>query len=60
MMQVNGPDGNEQERRRLKQRVIRLEALLRALVDMEVDRYACASERNAVFARAREALENQR
>lgn len=28
MQQVNGPDGNEQERRRLKQRVIELEAIV--------------------------------
>lgn len=28
MQQVNGPDGNEQERRRLKQRVVELEAIV--------------------------------
>ncbi len=28
-MQINGPDGNEQERRRLKQRVVAYETLLK-------------------------------
>jgi hypothetical protein len=28
MQQINGPDGNEQERRRLKQRVVELEAIV--------------------------------
>jgi len=38
-------------------RIAELEASLRSVVDMHRDRYACASEWNACFERAREVLE---